>query len=59
VAFGVSAILFAQVDNGLIGAIRNLSFSSLLERDRWRLGSERAAGRLDRRTPAVTAGATR
>jgi branched-subunit amino acid ABC-type transport system permease component len=59
VAFGVSAILFAQVDNGLIGAIRNLSFSSLLERDRWRLGSERAAGRLDRRAPAVTAGATR
>jgi hypothetical protein len=54
----VSAILFAQVDNGLIGAIRHLSFSSLVERDRWRLGSQRAAERLHRRMPADTAGAT-
>jgi branched-subunit amino acid ABC-type transport system permease component len=48
VAFGAAAILFAQADNGLIGSLRRLSFGSLAERNRWRLGSARNVERLGR-----------
>jgi ABC-type branched-subunit amino acid transport system permease subunit len=60
VAFGAAAILFAQVDNGLIGSLRRLSFASLAERNRWRLGSarnvERLARAMDGRPAAAAAG---
>jgi len=48
VAFGAAAILFAQADNGLIGSLRRLSFASLAERNRWRVGSARNVERLAR-----------
>jgi ABC-type branched-subunit amino acid transport system permease subunit len=63
VAFGAAAILFAQADNGLIGSLRRLSFASLAQRSRWRVGSarnvERLARVMDGRTAPAAAGVQR
>jgi ABC-type branched-subunit amino acid transport system permease subunit len=47
VAFGVMAIVFAQAPNGLVGFLGSgVDTRALLERYRWRLGSERGAERM-------------
>jgi ABC-type branched-subunit amino acid transport system permease subunit len=62
VAFGAAAILLAQTDNGLVGFFRGIDVSTLLQRDRWRLGSRRGLERLARvmqTETAATAGVTK
>lgn len=48
VAFGTAAIVFAQMDNGVIGLLGALNFADLVQRARWRLGSQRRLERLVR-----------
>ena len=50
VFFGMTAVLLAQTDNGLVGLLGRwrYRFAPLLERDRWRLGSQRGRERLAR-----------